>query len=106
MDDYPKPKYEDNTKLCYMDTESFIVHVKSWDDYEDLAEDIEQRFDASNYELESSLSIGKKQKNDRVDEESIRWRIMKDFVAMRSKMYSYLMDDGHFDSGKRSQKRV
>ena len=26
--DYIKPKYEDNTKLCSMDADSFIVHVK------------------------------------------------------------------------------
>ena len=27
--DYVKPKHGENTKLCYMDTDSFIVHVKT-----------------------------------------------------------------------------
>ena len=26
--DYVKQKYDQNTKFCYMDTDSFIVHVK------------------------------------------------------------------------------
>ena len=25
--DYVKPKYDDNVKLCYMDTDSFIIHI-------------------------------------------------------------------------------
>ena len=33
--DYVKPKYGDNAKLCYMDTHSFIVHVKTYDVYKD-----------------------------------------------------------------------
>ena len=28
-----KPKYGDNVKLCYMDTESFIMHIKTEDFY-------------------------------------------------------------------------
>ena len=28
--DYVKSKYGENAKLCYMDTDSFIVHVKTW----------------------------------------------------------------------------
>ena len=37
--DYVKPKYGENAKLCYMDTDSFIVHVKTEDVYNDIAED-------------------------------------------------------------------
>ena len=43
--DYVKPKYGQNPKLCYMDTGSFIVHVKTEDIYRDIAEDVETRFD-------------------------------------------------------------
>ena len=50
--DYVKPKYGENAKLCYMDTDSFIVHVKTDDIYKDIAEDVETRFDTSSYELE------------------------------------------------------
>ena len=41
--DYVKPKYGKNVKLCYMDTDSFIVHIKTDDIYKDIAEDIETR---------------------------------------------------------------
>ena len=47
--DYIKPKYQDNTKLSYMDTDNFIIHIKTEDFYEDIADDVEKRFDTLNY---------------------------------------------------------
>ena len=41
--DYVKPNYGENEKLCYMDTESFIVHVKADHIYNDIVEDVETR---------------------------------------------------------------
>ena len=49
--DYVKPKYGKNAKLCYIYADSFIVVVKAEDIYKDIAEDVETRFDLSNYEL-------------------------------------------------------
>ena len=43
--DYVKPKYCGNAKLCYMNTDSFIVHVKANDTYKDIPEDAETRYD-------------------------------------------------------------
>ena len=43
--DYMKPKYGHNVKLCYMDTDSFIMNIKTEDFYKDTANDIEKRFD-------------------------------------------------------------
>ena len=43
--DYVKRKYDENAKLCYMDTGSFIVHVKTDGIYKDIAEDVKKRFD-------------------------------------------------------------
>ena len=39
--DYAKPQYGDNVKLCYMDTDSFIMHIKTKDFYKDIADDVE-----------------------------------------------------------------
>ena len=38
--DYMEPKYGDNVKLCYMDTDSFIMHIKTEDFYKDIADDV------------------------------------------------------------------
>ena len=40
--DYIKPKYQNNAKLCYMDTDSFIINIKTEDFYEDIANDVEK----------------------------------------------------------------
>ena len=57
---YVKPKYGKNPKLCYMDTDSVIVHIKTEHIYKDIAEDVETRFETSNFELNRTLSKGKK----------------------------------------------
>ena len=58
--DYVKPKYGEKAKLCYMDAGRYIVHVKTDDNiYKDIAEDVETRFDISNYELYRKLPKGK-----------------------------------------------
>ena len=59
--DYVKPKYS-GKKNVDMDTESFIVYIKTDDIYKDIAEDFETRFDTSNYELERTLPKGKNKK--------------------------------------------
>ena len=45
---YVKPKYGHKAKLCYMDTDSLIVYIKTDDIYKDIVEDIETRLDTSN----------------------------------------------------------
>ena len=47
---YIKPRYRDKAKLCYMDTDSFIIHTKTKDFCEDIADDVEKWFDTSNYD--------------------------------------------------------
>ena len=53
--DNAEPKYGEKVKLCYMDTDSFIVYIKTDDIYRDIAEDVETRFDTSNDELDTPL---------------------------------------------------
>ena len=56
-----KPKYGEKTNLCIMDGDSFIVIVYKKTDYIyiDIAEDVEFRFDTSNFELDRPLLKGK-----------------------------------------------
>ena len=56
--DYIKPKYQNNAKLCYMDTDSFIIHIKTKDFYKDIADDLEKRYDTSRYEVDRPLQKG------------------------------------------------
>ena len=60
--DYMKLKYNDNVKLCYMDTDSFIMNIKTNDFYKDISNDVENRFDTSNYEVNRPLPTGKNKK--------------------------------------------
>ena len=53
--DYVKQKYDENARLCDLDTDSFIVHVKTDDTYKDITEDVEPRFDTSNFEIDRPL---------------------------------------------------
>ena len=53
--DYIKAKYQDNAKLCYIGTGSFIINIKTEDFYEDIASDVEKRFDTSKYEVNRPL---------------------------------------------------
>ena len=53
--DYMKPKYSDNMKLCYMDTDSFVMNIKTNDFYKDIANDVESKFDTSNYKCNRPL---------------------------------------------------
>ena len=57
--DYMKPKYNDKVKLCYMDMDSFTMNIKTNGFHEDIASDVENRFDTSNYEVNRPLPTGK-----------------------------------------------
>ena len=48
--DYIKPKYGDKAWLSYMDTDSFVINIKTEDFYKDIASDVEKWFDTSNYD--------------------------------------------------------
>ena len=50
--DYLKVKYGEKSKLYYMDTDIFIVYIKTEDIYIDISKDSETRFDTLNYGLE------------------------------------------------------
>ena len=60
--DYVRPKYGEKAKLCYVDTDSFIVYIKTDDIYKGIAEDVETRSDISNFKLDGPLPKGKYKK--------------------------------------------
>ena len=103
--DYMKPKYNDNVKLCYMDTDSFIMNIKTSDFYKDIANDVEKRFDTSNYEVNRPLPTGKNKKVIGLMKDELRGKIITEFVTLRPKTYSYLTDDGKEDKKVKGTKK-
>ena len=93
--DYIKPKYGKKVKLCYIDTDSFIIHIKTKDFYKNIADAVKQSFDTSNYEtaLNRPLPTGKKKKVIGLMKDELGGKIMIEFVVLRAKAYSYLTDD-------------
>ena len=85
--DYFKPKYQQNAKLCYIDADSFIIHVKTEDIYEDIVNDVEKRFDTLSYEVNRSLPTGKNKKMIRLMKDELGGTNMTESGA---KTYSYL----------------
>ena len=89
--DYIKPKHGENAKRYCMDTDGFIVHVKTDDIYKDIAEDFERRFDTLDFELDRPLPKGENKKV---------IRLMKD--EFRGKTYNRLNDNN--DEHKKSER--
>ena len=95
--DYIKPKYGDKAKLCYMDTDSFVIHIFTEDFFEDIANYVERWFDTSNYDKDDKrpLPIGMNKKIISLFKDELGGKIMKELCALRAKTYTYLMNDGN-----------
>ena len=95
--DYMKPKYNDNVKLCYMDTDSFVMHIKINDFHKDISDDVDNRFDTSNYEVKRPLPIEKNKKVIGLMKDELGGKIITTFIALRPKAYSHLTDNDKID---------
>ena len=73
-------------KRYYMDTDSFIVYIKTDDVYKDIAEDVETRFDTSNWEWDGPLPKGKNKKVVGLMNDELGGKIMTKFVGIRAKI--------------------
>ena len=60
--DYVKNKYGNKARLCYTDTDSFVINIKTNDFYKDINQDVNERFDTSNYTFDRPLPKGKNNK--------------------------------------------
>ena len=109
---YIKPKYRDKAKLCYMDIDSFIIHIITEDFYEDIANDVERCFDKSSYDENKTvtipLPIGKNKKVISLFKDELGGKIMKEFCALKPKTYPYSIDgyDDDYDKNKLINKKA
>ena len=86
--------YGDKIRLCYTDTDSFIMHIKTDDFYKDINNDVDKWFDTSNYDKNDNrpLEVGKNKKVLGTFKDEIGGKVMTKFVALRAKTYSFLID--------------
>ena len=93
--DYLKPMYGDKIRLCYTDTDSFIMHIKTEDFYKDISADIDRWFDTSNFDKNDNrpLKIGKNKKVLGKVKDEISGKIVTRFCGLRAKTYTFLIDE-------------
>ena len=93
--DYLKPMYGDKIRLCYTDTDSFIMHIKTDDFYKDIDADVDKWFDTSNFNKNDNrpLEIGKNKKVLGKFKDALGGKITTTLCAFRAKTYSFLIDD-------------
>ena len=93
--DYIKPKYGDNVRLCYMDTDSFVMDIKTDDFYKDISNDVDKWFDTSHYDKNDNRPL-ESRKNKKVIgkfKDELGGKIMNEFCALRAKTYSFKLGD-------------
>ena len=88
-----------------MDTDSFIVYIKTDSIYKDIAEDVETRFGTTYYELDRPLSTGKNKKASGLMRDELGGKNMTTFVGLIAKTHSYVIDDGSEDEKAKYTKK-
>ena len=93
---YIKPKYGDKAKLLFTDTYSLMYEIETEDFYKDISEDVKDRFDTSDYPENhpSGIPTGINKKVLGMMKDEAAGKIIKEFVGLRAKLYSFIMDDG------------
>ena len=93
--DYVKPKYKVKAKLCYIDTDSFVINIFTEDLFGDINNDVERWFDKSNYDENDKrlLPMSMNKKVIGIFKDELREKIIKEFCALVAKANIYLMDD-------------
>ena len=102
---YIIPKYGDRAKLCYTDTDSFIIYIKTEDFFEDISNDVERWFDTSNYDKNDKrpLPIGKNKKVPGLFKDELGGKIITEVVALRAETYAYLIGDYDEDDDEKNK---
>ena len=109
--DYIVPKYGDKVKLCYINTDSFIMHIITDDFYKDISPDVDKWFDTSKFNENDNrpLETGKNKKVLGKFKYEIGGKIMTKFLALRAKTYSFLIDeytDEDYENNKMVNKKA
>ena len=85
--------------------DSFIMNIKTNDFYKDISNDVDNRFDTSDYEVKRPLPRGKNKKVIGLMKDELGGEIITEFVTLRPKTYSYLTDDSKEDKKAKGTKK-
>ena len=88
-----------------MHTDNFLVYVKAEDIHADIGQDIETRFDTSNYDVQRPLPISKNKKVRNLIKGELVDKIMKNFIALRPILLTSLTNDGYIDKKAKGTKK-
>ena len=93
---YIKPKYGKQAKLLFTDTDSLLYEIQTEDFYKDISGDVKDRFNTSDYPKghPSGIPTGVNKKVLGMFKDEAAGKIIKEFVGLRAKLYSYKMDEG------------
>ena len=94
---YIKPKYGENAKLLFTDTDSLAYEIETEDFYRDISSDVELRFDTSNYPKDhpSGILTGVNKKVIGMFKDEASGKQIAEFVGLRAKLYSYRVEDSY-----------
>ena len=93
--DYTKNKYSDRAKLLFTDTDSLAYEIKTEDFYADIANDVESKFDTSEFDKnypainKVGFKVGVNNKVLGMFKDEAKGAQIEEFVGLRSKLYSY-----------------
>ena len=93
---YIKPKYGNDVKLLFTDTDSLMYEIKTGDFYKDISNDVIKRFDTSDYPENhpSGIPTGCNKKVIGLFKDEVNGKCIMEFVGLRAKLYSFKMYDG------------
>ena len=88
---YIKKKYEKNANLLFTDTDSLCYEIRTQDFYKDIAPDVHDKFDTSNFDknYSSGIEVGVNKKVIGMFKDETGGKQIEEFVGLRSKLYAY-----------------
>ena len=93
--EYIKKKYGKKAELLFTDTDSLMFQIKTKDFYKDIAGDVMDKFDTSDYppNHKSSIQTGVNKKVIGMFKDEVAGKQITHFVGLRPKLYSYKVED-------------
>ena len=110
--DYIRKMYSDRAKLLLTDTDSLIYEIKTDDFYKDISKDVESKFDTSEFNKDHpsissvGFKVGANKKVIGMFKDETSGKQIEEFVGLRSKLYSYKLNEKDYKKCKGEKKNV